>query len=162
MMVRQIAEAQQEERRPYIIVDFEIEKRLVWIVVQNIGKTPARDVRITTAPEIIDGLNKKLSDTVFALPMRFFPPGKNFRNLLKTAPEMLSDGSPLEYKISIQYTGDERNKTYNEENIINLGFHINRVSIWEKDIDDVFSAVDNLGKQLESISKAVNGLSKRY
>lgn len=162
MMVSQIAKAQEEERRPYIIVDFEIENRLIWLVVQNIGKMPAICVKISVIPEIIDGTNKRLSDTIFSEPMMFFPPGKKFRSLIKLSHEMLSGDSPLNYKFAIQYSGDNKKRSYSEENTVNLGFHINRLSIFKKDIDDVFSVIEKLNKQLESISNAIELLNKRH
>jgi hypothetical protein len=48
--VREAVRTREEESRPYVVVDFETKKGMFFLVVTNIGRTMARDVRFSFNP----------------------------------------------------------------------------------------------------------------
>lgn len=100
-------EAQREQSRPFVIVDFAFRSTLVSIEVKNIGATPARDVCLEWDVEPVgdeqrhtDALKRNLVDGVIP----FLAPGRTIRYFLARGEHMVAPSSiPTRYHVKMNY-----------------------------------------------------------
>ncbi|MBW8245289.1 hypothetical protein K1F50_21005, partial [Muricauda oceani] len=57
-MLQRIETQNYLEKRPYIIADFHKERQILKIYIKNIGKTPAKNVKVVLQPDVITFENK--------------------------------------------------------------------------------------------------------
>lgn len=118
-----------EQVRPYVIFQIYEEEHFMKMSIQNIGKRPAKDVKIRINPEIDNlelsinknnPLNKLLSEQAF------IPPGFAIKTILQFMPNYFETKLPNQiYTISINYKnldGENFSENYN----INLDNYFNR------------------------------------
>ncbi len=100
-MVRQMAQAQEEERRPYVVVDIEMDQQETTMVLKNISKTPARDVRVQLIPDILTASEKSVNDTLFSKPIAFLPPGRIVNSFVDLSQKFFEEGKPTNFEVSM-------------------------------------------------------------
>lgn len=166
---RQVGEARQlreEQARPFVVVDFEIDHDgMVFVVVSNLGRTIARDVRLTFSPEPRSSLDKENDPDD--------PPFREAKMLRegipslapgKRIPAMFDYGSnraetkdkyPDVYEVTVEYRDATGRRLPPEMNVLDLGIYWNVLRIGGKDIDDIHKSLEAIGKQLESWSAPI-------
>ncbi|GAA2965329.1 hypothetical protein [Actinokineospora diospyrosa] len=130
---RQLAAARklrEEQARPYIVVDIVpglTSRKLLDLVVTNIGKSPAYDLRITfdPAPERTDEIGEfKLKDArILAEKTPMFAPGREFRMFFDSAVDRTKSQLPMSFAVKVEYK-DSRGKGYIDET--QLDFDVQR------------------------------------
>lgn len=96
-------EAQREQSRPFVIVDFGFHGQLLLIEVRNIGATPAINIRLTwdpnpvsPTPERCELLARRLQSNVIP----FLAPGRTIQHLVSSMPDYLqSKEMPRRYRV---------------------------------------------------------------
>ena len=135
------------ERRPYIIADFESSKSELSFYVENIGKTPAKDVIIKIKPDFkipnADSINK----SIFRDKIDFYPPNKRVETFISLSPEFFKN-NPDKYVINLSYK-DSFKKSFNEQITLDLEHHKMQSYIVQKDMKDLIKSIDNLKKAIE-------------
>lgn len=131
--------------RAYIIFDIETDEGIFIFTLQNIGKTPAYDVKLNSEPDLqifsISSLN-----SVFKNQIKFFPPGKIIKSDFDYSDEFFDrEISPT---ITINYK-DIEGLFHSEVVKIDLSFRKGLVYRKKKKIDDIV-------KSLEKINASVN------
>jgi hypothetical protein len=109
-----------EQARPYIVVDLlpgQASEKLVDLVVTNIGKSPAYDLRISfdPEPERVDEIAEfKLKDTrILNEPTPMFAPGREFRMFFDSAIDRYGSDFPMSFKVTTAYR-DSRGQHFGE------------------------------------------------
>jgi hypothetical protein len=129
-MVQHMVSTQEGERRPYIVADIEFEDQQAWLVLRNLGKMPAKDIRIVISPALIGYEHLDLSEKLFKRPIAFFPPGKASRSYIDESPRLLANGKPLKYEVNLSYEWAEQDhRRYQEKYTIDLEFDKNRATL---------------------------------
>jgi len=151
IMVRNIAKNQEDERRPYIVPHFEFDKNLCNIIIRNIGKMPAIDLKINIKPDIIGFEGKNISKSFFSQPIKYFPPGKAFQTIVDSSFDMFAEGKPEEYEFTLEYKWNSKNKPVRETYNVNIGFNKGRWGIEEKDLNDLVNVLELINQNLSNI-----------
>ncbi len=102
---------------PEVILDFHYRSGLVYIVVENIGESPAYSVRVKFDKKVIgvEG-DKVISSMRIFKALKFLPPDKKIRIFVDTFASYLARKQPLLLQAAITYR-DKCGKRF--ENIIN-------------------------------------------
>lgn len=155
LMFWEMYKTRKSEFRPYIIIDFEVNNHIIDIVIQNIGKGAAKDVKFEFKPSLMNVKNKDFSDKGFIKNgFPFFPPGKRFVCFFdSTIGHFEKDKEPPRCEVIITYKNSLTNDNYIEKNIIDLTPHKNREYINFKNIHNVAEELDKIKKELENINK---------
>lgn len=153
--VHYAAQARDDQTRPYVIVDFELQGWEVMLVIRNIGTSPAMNVQITfdkplQAPHIDDpdqlavfrdGIPMLAPGRVIAIP---FGNGPSFFE------EKVDESLPLRYVAKVEYFGQGRRKPYRDaELVLDLApYKHTRVGT-----DDLHQIYQNL-KEIKTVMKS--------
>ena len=92
-----------EEDRPEVIVDFEYENGLLFIVIENIGPDSAYDVSEKFDKSISSLQKSKISSLKIFKSLRFLPPRKKIRIFVDSYPSYIYNKQPLLIKVDIQF-----------------------------------------------------------
>ncbi|HUI01490.1 MAG TPA: hypothetical protein VLX56_07660 [Nitrososphaerales archaeon] len=101
--------------RPFVILDVELERGFLFLVLKNIGELPATKVVAKIAPEMLgpDGKTPINGINLFTK-LAFFAPGKEFRVLVGSAATYFASArQPTTFTAAISYR-DQSDKGFSE------------------------------------------------
>jgi hypothetical protein len=147
--------------RPFVSVDLEVESPMFYVVVENIGKTLARDVKVIFDPQLESAA---IGDDAEFLP-RFqellaaglpaLAPGKKIRTLLDVGPQRKEKGLRDDYTVWISYTADVTNKQYAEQTRLDFAVYWSLVRISKQDMNDIHDRLKEAVAELKKLTASV-------
>jgi hypothetical protein len=155
LMVRQMIQSQKDERRPYIIADLKLFELDLYIVLENTGKLPAKELSVKFEPDVPTLFDKKLNDAYFSKSISFCPPGLFMRQMINSGHKLINDENPSEYKVVLSYIWDGQKTPTREEYIINFDSFRNRTRRVTKDFENLVEALEKTNEILEDISEKI-------
>lgn len=133
--------------RAYIIFDIESDEGIFIFTLQNIGKTPAYDVKLSSEPDL-QIFNVSSLNYVFKNQIKFFPPGKVIKSDFDYSDDFFDrEISPT---ITINYK-DIEGKLHTEKTIVDLSFR--KQLVYRKS-----QKIEHIVKGLEKINQSINKL----
>jgi hypothetical protein len=131
---RQVSEARklrEEQARPFVIVDFE-PGFLVYLTVENLGRTMAREISIRFDKPLESSLSgaRELDESpLFREPIPTLPPGKKIRVLFDQFSGRMDAGLPLTYDVELRYQGPVGRKEWSDLYRPDLGMYLGSRSL---------------------------------
>lgn len=112
MVTRNRSELRTDGRKPEVIIDFDYQDGLLFIVVENIGSEPAYGVSVKFDKKITGaGGEKAISSLKLFQALEFIPPAKKIRVFVDSLESYIARGEPLVVQATIVYR-DQENKSY--------------------------------------------------
>ena len=97
-------ETNRAERIPDVIVDFEYEKGLLFLIIENIGIDSAYDTEIRFNKKILGvQKTKEISSLGILQSLKFLPPGKKIKIFVDSFQFYLAGKQPLQLRINISF-----------------------------------------------------------
>jgi len=162
--LKEMRESRDQEIAPYVVVYFDIPygKSWIYLVVRNIGKSVANDVKMEFQPP----LRNSDGDQINNMPLirggvGSIPPGYELKTLFDTTVSYFNSGLPLTYKVKVFYSGGLRSDIRVIEQTIDLSAFKGRMYITEKGMDDVAKGVGELAKQSRNIAQQLEEVVDR-
>ena len=161
--LRQATDLERSRTRPFVIFDLVVEHHCVFATVQNIGQTPARDVRIVVTPNVqclLGGegshpAQERALDIAFvARGVAMLAPQRFIRALMGFWPRVKSAHPELRFEGTISYRGSD-GTSYSEPFVADLSAHDGLLYRGSKDIEDV-------AKQLEAIARTFGQIASGF
>lgn len=155
LQLRDARKVRHDETRPYVLVDFEVEQHMVYLHLQNLGRTAARNLSFSSSPSLESSMDRGDRHG----PSRFldrewpsFPPGKEITSLFDSAITMLADDSnrPMRYEVTASYD-DPTGIHYDDVSVLDIESYRGRHFTTEKTVDDVAKALEKIRDGLEAI-----------
>jgi len=161
--LRELQAARAAESAPYVIAYLDItEEHLVYAVVKNIGRSPARNVSIHFDPPLIGGERARDWDVPAFLSsaIPFFPPQYELRSILGVSLDLFSPGSgvPTEYQARIDYTDASDQTAHAETYTLDLGIFRNARSGHATTLTDIQSILRELGDGQRSLADGMDAM----
>jgi hypothetical protein len=133
---REMQDARDQETAPYVVLYFDIPygQMYMYLVVKNIGKTTAHNIRFEINPplavswEPLPELPFGQDDQVIAS----LPPNNEIRTIFDETEHYFGQYLPLKYSTKIFYNGGIRSETRSNEQVIDLSIY-SKVSWFEED-----------------------------
>jgi hypothetical protein len=150
---RQVHEARklrEEQARPFVIVDFEPDW-LVYLTVENLGRTMARDVTIHFDKPLTSSLQgrRELDESpLFREPIPALPPGKKIRVLFDQFNDRTEAKLPLVYDVEVRYRGPTRGTKWKDTYRLDLGMYVGS-ALPPKGIPELVTEVESIRKEIE-------------
>ncbi|WP_328651316.1 hypothetical protein OG598_24950 [Micromonospora sp. NBC_00330] len=161
---RQLRHAQRvhrEQTRPYVIVDFEFQNIYVYLSIQNIGSTIARDVRITFDKELESstGRGSAINDSpVFRDEIPMIAPGRKisvmFDNYNRRAE---SKELPMQYTVNLTYRDTDGKRYKDPPYPLDLAMYEGS-SIAPKGLVELVKAVEGVRDTMNKWTNHTSGL----
>ncbi len=148
-MLQRIETQNYLEKRPYVIADFHKERQVLKIYIENIGKTPAKNVKVKLQPDVVTFQNKSINQTLFENPIQFFPPGKKIDTAINSRNDFFEKVENRNYQINITYNDFATNKEFREVINIDLDHLENENNIIIKTTHDLVISIDKLTKEIK-------------
>lgn len=148
--VHEARKLREEQARPFVIVDFE-PNFLVYLMVENIGRTMARDVRIEFDKPLQTTLERprELDETpLFREPIPTLPPGKKIRVLFDQFNDRLEADLPLTYDVKLRYRGPVGRKAWEDRYRLDLGMYIG-AGLPPKGIPELVTEVESIRNEIK-------------
>lgn len=147
-----------EQDRPFVIGYVELSRiahSLVELVIENIGRLPAHDVKITFNPNLrstIFGPNFEQVNEWSALKngISFLAPGQRMTHLLDSLISRYAADSdfPRLYELTIKYKGGTRARVFTETITLDLGVFYGAHYMTEHTVHDVAGHLEEIAKVL--------------
>lgn len=168
-----LAASNREMSRPLVLVEFAFERTplrnytnqttsaTVYVVVRNVGASPARDITLMVSPEFaavsssvakeaLDALNARFGGSD---PIRMLPPGQELRYVLDSATEAVGNNDlPAEYVVEVSYSDIASSTKYGEQFVLQM-------APWAMSVAQV-EPLRQISKDLQFVSENLRSATK--
>jgi hypothetical protein len=147
--VREARRLREEQARPFVIVDFE-PGWLVYLTVENLGRTMARDVIIHFDKPLTSSLQgRELGESpLFREPIPALPPGKKIRVLFDQVNDRAEAKLPLTYDVEVRYRGPKGGKAWQETYRLDLGMYLGS-ALPPKGIPELVAEMEKMREEIK-------------
>jgi hypothetical protein len=159
IQVLQARRLREEQARPFVIVDFE-PGFLVYLTVENIGRTMARDVSIRFDKPLestLSGPREIDESPLLRKPIPTLPPGRKIRVLFDQYAARLEAKLPLTYDVTLHYKGPFGKKAWEHPYRLDLGIYLGSQEP-PKGLPELVTEVQNIRKELQKWRGGTRGL----
>lgn len=156
--VQQMIDVRDEETAPYVLVYFNMEETspLIYLIIKNIGKTPARNIRIDFDPPLQStqqSLLEKYSPLVNGIPS--LAPGQEIRTWFDLYRRYSRANYPKTYTVKLSYYGGISDKQRGDEQVIDLSMYEGRIYTREEGIADLVKVGNDIRRTLGRIAEEI-------
>jgi hypothetical protein len=158
----QARELREAEARPYVVVDFEPDRvPFVNLVVANLGRTMARNVRVEADPPFDSSVYRSgpvplAKFKLFSEGIPSLAPGKRIVLLFDQMLDRADAGLPESYRVRLTYEWDG-GQLPSEELRLDLELYRPLRRVTPETIHDVSKTLTKIGRQLEKWSAGAGG-----
>jgi hypothetical protein len=158
---RQAQELREEQARPFVIVDFDHVDMLFLLVIENVGRTMARNVVIKFDKPLTTTIERprELDEAaLFREPIPSLPPGKKLHVPFDTLPARIENDLPLAYEVTLRYEGPTGRKYgEGEGHRLDMGIY-EVVYTGPKGLPELVAEVKKIRTELEKWKGGIRGL----
>lgn len=168
-----LTESNRAMSRPVVVVEYEFEKHAsrdytntqnessVYVLVRNVGSSPARDVTLTVSPEFqrasatVGAKTTEFLNELFSgrTSIKMLAPGQKLRYVLDSAREALASKTlPSEYEVTARYSDLERADTFSDSFVLQM-------SPWGMTIPEV-APLKRISKDIQFVSQSLRDRDK--
>lgn len=164
-ILKEMKESRDQEIAPYVVAYFDIEGYLIYLVIKNLGKSVAKNVKLEFQPPLKNSKGEKISDIpLIKAGIGSIPPGYEMRTFFDGVNSYFNKSDlPLTYKVKVSYSGGLRSGTRNIELIMDLSAFQNLGIREEKGMHELVEKVEKLvehnGEIRQNLKKVANNLA---
>lgn len=148
----------EEQSRPFVTIDFEVPSAsLVNLVIQNVGKTVARDVTFEfdqPPTRALEKMHSQEEGTPFAESLLLtrgiptLPPGKEINTLFDSFIHRKKEEFPDSYTVTVRYRDHASKRKFEDVYVLDIGFYRGLGFLTVKGMHELVKEVENLRKEL--------------
>jgi hypothetical protein len=151
-------EARDQEIAPYIVVYFDVPygEQIIHLVVKNIGKSTARDVRIQFKPPLISNSGENIGElSLIKDGIVSLAPGHETKVFIDSTNLFFSEQNdrPLKYEITVSFYGGLKDSQRVSELVLDLSADKKLFKLAQGNRHDWISEVEKISRTIERISK---------
>jgi len=162
-MLEEMKAGRDQEISPYVITYFDIAygKRLIYLVIKNIGKTVAKNVKLEFEPKLKNSTGDKIDNTpLIKEGIGSIPPGYEIKTLFDSAISYFGNEKlPLSYVAKVTYTGGLQGEPRTTQQTLDLSAYKGLRFHDEKGIDELVKEIEKLVRYNEKISKELEKIA---
>jgi len=149
----------EQQIRPFVVVDFEVEEHVFYVVVENVGSALARDVRFAIEPAFTTSLGRDVGAlNMFSNGISSLAPKKRIRTVFDAATQRKAPMFPDKYSVGITYRDQDRQRAFHDEIDLDLGIYRNLGYIDRKGIHDLHERLREIGSIMSRWGTPSGGL----
>ena len=166
--LKEMKDSRDQEVAPYLVAYFDIPYGKYWIdlVIKNVGKSVAENVKLEFQPPLENSKGGKINDTsLIREGIGSMPPGYEVRTFFDSTSSYFNKSElPLTYKAKVSYVGGLRSGTRSIEQIMDLSAFKDLTRVDVKGMHELVNKVEklvnhnnNIGKKLEKVADNLAG-----
>jgi hypothetical protein len=153
---RQAGEARrlrEQQAAPYVVVDVEGSKAstiFLDLYVKNIGRTVARNVRVSFDPPLqstLDGTFVRATAGFLAHPIPAMPPGREYRMMFERGPDLYKSELPRAYAATVMFDGVSGPQCLTYEINLDLFFEYQSINVYG--VHDVATNLRDIQREMK-------------
>jgi hypothetical protein len=153
----QVGEAQRSRRersRPFVVIDFGfVSGVIIEIVITNIGKTIARDVRFAFDPPLVGTSDDDARGPISELPVfrdgiPSLAPGREVTIFFDSFPARVEARLPLTYTVFVTYVGHEEEE-WEDTIVLDLAAYLGTGGVTVHGLHDIHKQLERIAKSAE-------------
>lgn len=157
--VKEARGLREQQIRPFVVIDFEVEDFLIFLAVSNIGNALARDVRFKIDPAFSTAIENPLDEMKLLRDgTSTLAPGKKIRTLFDSALQRKPDDYPDLYRVGVTYSDEQARRRFDETLDLDLGIYWNLSIVTRHGLHDVHERLKDIRNELKKWTSANGGI----
>jgi hypothetical protein len=162
--VNEMKEAREQENAPYIVVYFDIptNKHLIYLIIKNVGKSIATDVKLTFTPSLSSRVFKDINDTpLIKNGISSLPPNYELRTLFDGVINRFGNAAfPMTYVVEVSYTGGLVKERRTSTQTLDLSMFYGLMQVNEKGLNELVKAIETIAEHIGKINGNLEDVSE--
>lgn len=147
-------EARMDALAPGVVLYFDpTEIHVAQIVIENVGRGTAYDVRFEFDSPLQCTLGKADPNDFFRQALPIVPPGYRIIHTFDSWPQYFGAGLPVQYRVRVTYRGAESGGIYEMEHVLDTAPLKHRLEVRRKTMHDLVEQVERLGRNVADLVK---------
>lgn len=154
--VKEMRTAREEENAPYVIAHFDLDGPMVYVVVKNLGKSIAKNIKFSVDPPFaVFHPTANLNEiSLFKEGIAMLAPGSEIRVFFASTMECFGQSNiPRQYKMTIAYNTSLVSKVQWHEMVLDLSSYYGLPYFNEETFDDLVKEVERIRKAFETLNE---------
>jgi hypothetical protein len=157
-------EARDLEIAPYVVVYFDIayEEKIIYLIVKNIGKSTAKDVKIQFRPKLIGNSGEDINELpIFKNGIVSLSPNHEIRTFVDSTSAFFFERNdqPLTYDVKISFFGGLKDTQRVTEQVLDLTADKRLSNITQRGKHDLINEAEKISSYIERIRKELSVLN---
>lgn len=159
---RQVQEARtlrEEQNRPFVVMDFDVDDPWIFVTVTNLGTSLARDVSFEITPPLQSSLDDTPELTMITNGIRTLPPNKVYKTFWDGFIQRSDTDLPDHYGVVVSYTDEKGKRKFSEPLDLDLGIYKGFSVLVRKDIHHVHEILKSIHGEMKKWTAGSRGLA---
>ncbi len=162
--IKEMKEARDQENAPYIVVYFDIpqNKHVIYLVIKNVGKSIATDVKLAFTPSLSSSVFKAINDTpLIKSGIGSLPPNYELRTLFDGVINRFGNADfPMTYVVEVSYTGGLVKERRTSTQTLDLSMFYGLMQVNEKGLNELVKTVEAIAENTGKINGNLKDVSE--
>ncbi|AIS30988.1 hypothetical protein [Methanobacterium formicicum] len=165
LTLQEMKETRDQEIAPYVVAYFEFENQTINLVIENVGKGLAKNVKIEFDPKLVNSFpDHDINDVAFIKEgIGSMPPNYKIETFFDSAIDYYGNEEfPSKYNAKITYYGGLNETKRITKYILDIGSHYNILFSTKKGFNEVVKELERISKAQESINKEFSSYNNNF
>lgn len=161
-MLREMKESRVQEMSPYVVVYFDIphDSYYIYLVIKNIGKSIAKDVKLIFTPALQNTRESNLGEiSILKSPIASIPPGYEIRTIIDIGSSYFRNSNlPLSHKVQVTFGGGLEDKVQKFDYSIDLSVFKDLTFARRKGLPELAESVEKISQTYSDIERQLENI----
>lgn len=164
LTLQEMKETRDQENAPYVVAYFEFDNHDINLVIENVGKGLAKNVKIEFDPKLVSSIGEDINEISFIKDgIGSMPPKYKLKTIFdSTVGYYGGENFPKKYNAKITYHGGLKEIKRNTEHILDIGAYYNTIFTQKKGFNEVVKELEKISKSQESINKEFTSYNNNF
>jgi hypothetical protein len=162
--ITEMKDAREQENAPYIVVYFDIpqNKHVIYLIIKNVGKSIATDVKLTFTPSLSSNVFRGINDVPLIKDgISSLPPNYELRTFFDGVINRFGNSAfPMTYTVEVSYTGGLVKDRKTNIQTLDLSMFYGLLQESEKGLNELVKALEDIAKHTDEINDTLEDVSE--
>lgn len=156
--VREARRLREQQYRPFVVIDFEVDDPWISLVITNLGTSLARDIRFEVQPELRSSLEDQPALGILNDGIPTLAPGKVLRTFFDGFIQRKDSGLPDRYEATVSYRDESGRRQFSEALSLDLAIYKSFTYLVRHDIHDIHKVLKEMQKEMKKWTAGSRGV----
>lgn len=161
--------SREETTRPFVVVDLDVARTMIFLTVKNIGQSIAKNVRFRFSPELEstwDGKRSELTESgeyrvaeldIFANGIPSLAPGKEHSTVFDQTLTRLPVVLPKRYDVEVSFDAPS-GRRFTDRQTLSLDTYLGLTHVEKKGVHEIAKTLDDIKREIKGWGASGGGL----